>query len=360
MSTFYAVVKKELRSVIREKTIMIAIIIQLLIASFSSIILTGLVSYYDPDSIGLSARISIKVGVIGDADSPLIGFLKDRNLRVTTFPSPAELGADCSIPVRRPMDVENAIRAGTIDAALFSPQDSGGLVNMKLFLPQSEARSTMILMILRGPLKEYENYLREKRGVQVKYSDLKGKPSTTYEFRYSLITPLLLMFFPAFVAGSMVIDSISEELENHTLETLLSAPLSLNVVIGAKIAAALLLALVQYALWSMLLRINGTYVQNLGLVLLLAAVITGIVTVGSALISAYFKDRERSQFAYSLFISISVGAGYFFDASPITLMTRLATGDYYTGVVNVVTYVILLLALLTAFFSRAEKLIAAD
>ena len=343
MSIFYAMVKRELRSVTKEKTIMIAIMIQLFIASFSSVILVGLMSFYDPDSIGLNARISIKVGVIGDTNSPLIGFLRERNASVTTFSSP--------------VDAENAFQAGMIDTVIFIPQDSGGVVDMKLFLPESETQATVILMVLKEPMKRYESYLRERQGVHVRYADIGGMPSTTYEFRYSVIIPIL-MFFPAFVAGSMVIDSISEELENHTLETLWAAPLSLNVIFGAKIVSALVLAIVQCALWSMLLRLNRITIQNLGLVLLLAAAMAAIIAVGSALIAAYFKDRERSQFVYSLFVPLSAGVSYFFDFSPITLMTRLATGDYYTGFADVVMYGVLLLALLAVFFSMAKRLIA--
>jgi len=342
MSAFYAMVKKELRSVSREKTIMIAIVIQLCIASFSSVILIGLMSFYDPDSIGLNARISIKAGVIGDANSPLVEFLNDCNVKVTAFSSP--------------MYAEDAFKAGAVDAVIFVPDESG-VVEMKLFLPQSESLSTVILMILKEPLKRYENYLRQVNGVHVRYLDVVGMPSTTYEFRYSFIIPVL-MFFPAFVAGSMVIDSISEELENRTLETLWSAPLSLNLVFGAKITAALVLAVAQCALWSVLLRFNRISIQNLGLVLLLAAVIAAIISVVSAFASVYFKDRERSQFMYSLFVSISAGISYFFDFSPIALMTRLSTGDYYTGIAHVAMYVVLLLVLLAGFFYAARRLIA--
>jgi len=342
MSAFYALAKKELRSVTREKTIMIAIIIQLLIASFSSVILIGLLSFYDPDSIGLHARANIKVGLLGNASSPLAGFLQDRRVRVRPFSSPS--------------DAENAFKAGAIDAVIFVPEDSRGVVDMKLFLPKSESRSTVILMILKEPMKKYENYLREKLGVHVRYSDIKGTHPTTHEFLYAIILPTL-MFFPAFVTGSMVIDSISEELENHTLETLWAAPLSLNLILSAKIAAALVLAVMQCALWSVLLRFNGIAIQKLGLVLLLAAAVAAINAVGAASIATYFKDRERSQFMYSLFILMAAGTSYFLDVSPIILMTRLATGDHYTGILDVATYAILPLALLTTFFYTAKKLL---
>ena len=347
MSAFLAIVKKELRSVRRDKTIMIAILIQLFIASFSSVIVIGLLTFYDPGSIGLNANITTNVGIIGDVlnepGSPLVRILRDSHLKVTAFSSP--------------LDAENAFQAGTIDVAMSIPEYSGGVVDMQLFLPESESLATMILMILREPLKEYENYLRDKNGVQVRYADSKGLPPATYEFRYSFLIPIL-MFFPAFVAGSMVIDSISEELENHTLDTLWAAPVSLKLILGAKIAAALLLAVVQCALWLTLLRFNGVHMQNPRLILLLAAMIAAIIAVGSALISTYFKDRERSQFVYSLFVSLAGGMSYLFDLSPIALMTRFATGDYYTDIADTAMYFVLLLALVATLSLMAKKLIA--
>jgi ABC-2 type transport system permease protein len=343
MNAFFAIVKKELRSVSRERTITIAILIQLFIASFSSAILVGLLSFYDPDSIGINARASVRVGLLGDTGSPLVGFLRASNVRVTRF----------SIPT----DAENAFKAKTIDAILLVPDAdaNGSAVEMKLFLPQAETASSLILMILKEPLKRYENYLREERGVHVQYTDITGLPSTTFEFLYSVILPVL-MFFPAFVAGSMTVDSISEELENHTLETLSSAPLSLNTIFGAKIAAALVLAVVQCVAWAGLLHLNRIEIQNLGLVLLLAALVAALNAVGSAFTAAALKDRERSQFLYSMFLLIAVSASYSFNLSPVRLMTRLATGDYATGLGNVALYAVALLALLVVFFRSTKRL----
>jgi hypothetical protein len=108
----------------------------------------------------------------------------------------------------------------------------------------------------------------------------------------------------------------------------------------------------------MLLRVNGIRIQSPELVVLLAVIIAAIITVGSALISTYFKDRERSQLLYSLFISASGGLSYFFDLSPIALMTRFATGDYYTNIGDIALYTILLVALLAVLSLTAKKLVA--
>jgi ABC-type Na+ efflux pump permease subunit len=347
MNAFFAIFKKELRAVAKESTILIAIMIQLFIASFSSALLAGLLSIYDPEAKELSARLRLRIGVLGDASGPLIEFVQDHNTQVEPFATPEE--------------AESAFQAGQIHAVIFVPEtnpgDEGAVVNVRLFLPTSETLSTMILMVLQEPLKQYENYLRERNGVRVRYQDLEGLPSTTYEFRYGVIIPLL-MFFPAFVTGNLVVDSISEELVNRTLETLWSAPLSLNTILGAKITTAVFIAVVQCALWAALLRFNGIPIQNLGLVLLLATMSAALIAVGAAFIAVYFKDRERSQFTYSLFILLSTSLCYFFDASPIALTTRLATGDYYAGFTDVAAYGVLLLALLATFFSTTNKLIA--
>jgi ABC-2 type transport system permease protein len=346
MHAFFVILKKELRAVAKERTIVIAILIQLFIASFSSAMLVGLMSVYDPEATGLSARLRVPIGVIGDADSPLVTFLREHNARVTVFSAPE--------------DAENAFNAGEIDTAIYIPAvgDDEPVVDIQLFLPQSETRSTLILMVLKTPLRQYENHLREKNGIHIRYTDLEGQPATTYEFQYGVIVPLL-MFFPAFVTGSMVVDSISEESANRTLETLWSAPLSLNAIFGAKIASAVLLAEGQCILWSALLHFNGITIQHLGSVLLLAGVSAALVAVGSAFIAVYFKDRERSQFVYSLFILLVVSLSYFFDFSPIALVTRLATGDYYAGFADVAVYGGVLLTLLATLFSCSEKLIAA-
>jgi ABC-type Na+ efflux pump permease subunit len=145
-------------------------------------------------------------------------------------------------------------------------------------------------------------------------------------------------------------------LETHTLETLWSAPVSLSAIFGAKIAAPVLLAAAQGALWLILLRLNGIDIQNLGLVLLLAILVAALNALGSAFATFSLRDRERSQFLYALFILIAVSASYFFDFSPVKLMTRLAVGDYYVGFFDVAQYAVVLLVLVAVFFHTTRKL----
>jgi hypothetical protein len=72
----------------------------------------------------------------------------------------------------------------------------------------------------------------------------------------------------------------------------------------------------------------------------------------------YFKDRERSQFAYSILLMTVAGASLVANPSPIGLMARLAMGDPHLGVLEVSLYVLPLLALVAVFHIASKKLLA--
>ncbi|MEW5871481.1 MAG: ABC transporter permease [Chloroflexota bacterium] len=343
-SAFLAIVKKELASVARERTILIAILIQLFIASFSSALLIGLLSLYDPDSVSEYRQLNLNVAFVDALGGPLSGYIEARGVRVYTYPT---------------LDAARAgYYRGEVSAIIAVPQDQGGLVQMELYLPRAQATSALILTILQDPLRRYENYLRQMRGIEVRYTDLQGRPATTFEFIYSMIIPIL-MFFPAFVAGGMVVDSISEEVVNYTLPTLLSTPVTLGVVVNAKITAAILLALVQCAAWLALLQLNQIVVHNRLLVLLLGVIVAGIISAGAALVSIAFKDRERSQFVYSLSIMAVTSLSYLLDVSPVKTLSRLAVGDYATHAADLLGFAAFL-ALLLALLTLAARRFAAQ
>ena len=336
---FLAVVKKELMSVLRDRTIIISILIQLFIASFSSGLLLGMLSLYDADTILRYSGDGIHIGIVGEVTDPLPALMQKRGLNVTPFATLAEAQAAF---------VRNEVLA-VVDA----PQDANGLIEVKLYLPDSDTVSSLIRMVIQEPLKQYENYLRADRGIEVRYTDLQGRPATSFEFVYSVLIPML-MFFPAFVAGSMSIDTITEEIESKTLQTLLSAPLTISGMISAKIVSAVFLAILQCFAWLILLQLNGIDIHNKAWVLMLALVVAGITSTSAALGAAFLQDRERSQFIYSLLLLAGVGISTLFNISPITTLSRLAVGDAFTNGWNVMIFAVVFcgLYLLLLRFSR--------
>lgn len=327
MIPFLAVIKKELGSVLRDRTIIISILIQLFIASFSSALLLGMLSLYDADTIMRFSGSGIKIGMVGPSENMLHQFLVQRGLQVTPFGILE--------------DAEIALFDNQVSAIFVVPEKESSTTDIRLYLPNSDAVSALIRMVVQEPLKQYENYLRAQQGIDVRYTDLKGKPATSFEFVYSVLLPML-MFFPAFVAGSMVIDSITEEVENNTFQTLLSAPLTVNGAVNAKIVAAMALAFAQCVAWLSLLQMNGVEIQNTSLIMILSICVAGIASTLAALGASMLKDRERSQFVYSLVLLASVSLGTILKVSPIETLSRLAIGDQYTGLWHVIAFAIVL------------------
>lgn len=342
MIPFLAVVKKELWSVYRDRTILIAVLIQLFIASFSSGLLLGVLSLYDADTIMQSGSVQIKIGLVGPAGNPLEALMQESGLQVFPYATLAE--------------AQSAFYQNQVNAVVLIPPGIQNTAEIKLYLPDSDAISSIIRMVIQGPLKKYENVLRGQNGIDVRYTDLKGKPSTSFEFVYSVLLPML-MFFPAFVAGSMSIDSFTEELENNTMQTLLSAPLSVNGMIGAKIVSAVIISNFQCMAWLALMQLNGIVIQNVGWILLLALIVAGLTSTAAMLGAVFLKDRERSQFIYSLMLLAATGVGTLLNLSPITTISRLGIGDYYTNGWNVALFGVLLAGLTLLLLKTSRRVI---
>jgi len=337
-----AVVKKELASVVRDRTITISILIQLFIASFSSGLLLGMLSLYDSDTILRFSGAGIKIGVVNSSNNILGSLISERGLQTFQYDTLS--------------NAQDAYYRGEVLAIVDTPQNANGLTEIKLYLPESNTISSLVHLVLQEPLKQYENVLRTQKGINVRYTDLKGKPSTSFEFVYSVLIPLL-MFFPAFVSGSMTADSITEEVENNTLQTLLSAPLTINGMVGAKIISSIILSILQCIAWLTLLQWNGIAIQNTGWILLLAVVVAGITSTFAALSAVLLKDRERSQFIYSLMLLTAAAISTLLNLSPIVTLSRLALGDAYTTGWNVMIFAMFLAGLYLVLSKTSRRLL---
>jgi hypothetical protein len=300
-----------------------------------------MLSLYDSDTIMKFGGAGIKIGIVG-AETQFNSLVSQRGLSVVPF---ATLG-----------DAEAVFLQGGVSAIFVVPVGVKDTAEIKLYLPDNEAVSSIIRMVIQEPLKQYENYLREQNGIQVRYADLKGKPSTSFEFIYSVLLPML-MFFPAFVSGSMSVDSLTEEVENNTLPTLLSAPLSLNGMISAKITSSVLIAIVQCFAWLSLLQLNGIAIQHTGWILVLALIVAGLTSTSAMLGAVLLKDRERSQFIYSLILLAATSISTLLNVSPITTLSRLAIGDAYTGGWDVALFAVVLVGLYLLLGKLSRRLV---
>jgi ABC-type Na+ efflux pump permease subunit len=307
------VAKRELATLRAEKTIVLALLIQLFIAAFSSFLVVGLVSLYDPGSV---QGYDVEVAVTGDATDDLLAVTESQpGVRGVPYPT-------------RDRALE-AFGRDHVDAVLATDREDGR-IRVTAVTPDSNVRTTVIVVQLRETLQEFERLERDQRTAYLQSNPLelpsRGQSSPYYGFTYTVLIPLLC-FLPVFIGGSMAVDSLSEEFERGTLELLRVAPLSLVDIVDGKVWAAAALVPMQAALWLVLLAANGTRIANPGgLIALVAAVGLGVVAAG-AFVALFAPERRTAQLVYSSVILVGFGATALLPQSPVNAAARLAIGS---------------------------------
>lgn len=313
------IAKKEMNSLLKERTLILAIIVQLLIASFSSLLVIGLASFFDPSALSNYDEKVANVGIIGDGE--LRNFIEKSQVNVYYY---QDLASALS-------DFDN----NKIDGVVVIPrEDASGteLIRIDIYLPKSDIRGTFVTLQLKKPLEDYENYVRDIRSKRIGFEPVRlyvdsvpKKTSTYFEFIYGILIPLLV-FTPVFISGGLIIDMFTEEFERKTMELLLVSPASFSEIVNGKMLTAVLIVPMQAFLWLLLVSFNGVAVDNIAIILLLASIIAVIVVVLGAIIAVKYKKRLISQYLYSLILILMFLAGYLFADSPFNLVTRLSAG----------------------------------
>lgn len=337
MANTKIIVKKEMKSLLNEKTLLLAIIVQLLIASFSSLLVLGLASFFDPSSLDKYDAPRANVGIIGVGE--LRQFMAKSHLHLHYY-----------------KDLPSAISdfdKNKIDAIVLIPKEKSTgseIIQILMYLPKSDIRGTFVTLALKKPLEEYENYVRDIRGTIIGFEPVRlyvdnppKKTSTYFEFIYGILIPLLV-FTPVFISGGLIIDMLTEEYERKTIDLLLVSPLSFPEILDGKMFTAIIIVPAQALLWILLVRLNGVVVHNIGFILLLSGIIASIVVIIGAIIAVRCKKRMISQYLYSLILILMFLMGYLFTDSPFNLVTRLSANSMgaevlvYCGLYAAVAY----------------------
>jgi ABC-type Na+ efflux pump permease subunit len=313
------IVKKELRGLTSEKTIMLAILLQLFIAMFSSFLMVGLTSMYDPSSMSTFSKYRYGVAYAG-TDSDLKDYL--------------ETSRDFTV---YPMELSQAVaalRERKLAAVIFVPDTPPGAeepIKITLYTLRNDIQSAIVEVRLKEVLLAFEKDLRAIRSprlaempVPIEIPNPRGG-ADFYEFVYGLLIPLLV-FMPAFIASALVIDLITEEYQHDTLETLTSTPVSFTDIVWGKILACELLVPVQAGIWLLLLILNGITIANAPLILLHVVLGSSILTLLGALTALHYRERTAAQFIFSTALVVVVLFVLAVPSNPLNLITRLAVG----------------------------------
>ncbi|MFB6149726.1 MAG: ABC transporter permease [Halobacteriales archaeon] len=308
------IARRELGALGREKTIILAILIQLFIAAFSSFLVVGLVSMYDPSSV---PNGGVTVGVSGNASADLIDAVENE-------------GAWRLIEFEDRETAMNAFQRGNVDSVLHTRAHPAGNVTVEATIPDESLRSTVLVVQVREILTVYERTKRTEFTNRLRNPPLSVPPapdvSPTFEFVYTVLLPLL-MFLPAFISGSVAADAVTEEYDEGTFDLLRVTPLSLTQIIDGKMLAMTLLVPLQTGAWILLLRMNNIPIDN-GLALLVLTTAAGaiVVMLGAGLALA-FRSRRQVQFLYSISVLLIFGGSYLLPESPANTVAKLAIGS---------------------------------
>jgi ABC-type Na+ efflux pump permease subunit len=287
----------------------LALAIQLFIAAFSSFLVVGLVSLYDPGSG------SVEFAAAGDTDELVSITENEEAWTVTTYETREE--------------AVEAFENRRVDAVLITDRPGGGDVDVTIIAPRSDLRTTLIVSAARDMLRKYEDAERERRAASLNVRPLEvpeGGASPYHGFTYAVLVPLL-MFLPVFISGSIAADSVTEEFERGTLDLLRVSPLSDAALFDGKTATAVAIAPAQAALWLALLRLNGVLVASpLALVALVAGVTAIAVGLG-ALVALQFRERKQAQFVYSVGVMAFFALTFALPEPSANTVAKLAAGS---------------------------------
>jgi ABC-type Na+ efflux pump permease subunit len=313
------IAKKEFGGLLNERTILLAVLLQLFIAMFSSFLMVGLTSMYDPSSLSKYSRFRYSIAYTGN-DSVLMDYLDES-------PDFIVYGMELSPAVA-------ALKERKLAAVIYVPDtapDATDPVKVTLYTLQNDLQSAIVNVKLKDIFLKYEKDLRTTRAARITEQPLplqlpaRRSGGDFYEFVYGLLIPLLV-FMPAIISSALVIDLITEEYQHETLETLISTPVTFPEMVWGKVLACELLVPLQAGAWIFLLMINGIVIENFLLILLQVTLASLVPILLGALTALHYRERTAAQFIFSTALVVVILFTLAVPANPLNLLTRLAVG----------------------------------
>lgn len=173
-------------------------------------------------------------------------------------------------------------------------------------------------------------------------------------FFLSYLVPLML-FFPIFMVGSIILDSVVGEREKKTVEAILASPIRRSQIVYSKVLSASIFVLFQLAIWLLIFKWYGVPIQNSLLIFFMVMVIDSAIISTAVLLAFYARTVKEANILLMLLYTtvfvaliVSLSVNYFntaLFATPFAIISALVVGEkagilfwslvllLYTGVV---------------------------
>ncbi|MFB6203948.1 MAG: ABC transporter permease [Candidatus Nanohaloarchaea archaeon] len=335
------VVFRELRTVVKEGTVVSSFLFQLALLLFFSLALSGASAF-----MGASPGGEFDIGIAESAYSQNLSGI---------------IGEQAQVHPRSTL-----VREKEEFDLVIVPENFSNRVSLQIYVDRSSIRSQFALQSVKSDLTLYEERLRKDLVTRlggISVADLRessGVPlekarlsNLRWKFTYLMLMPVLL-FLPVLLAGNLVIDSITGEYSDDTMELLRISPVSPVSIAFQKSAAYMVLGLFQAGLWVALFGFRGIDIQNPLPVLLTVGIFQAGYLFLSAAVGLKFRTRKEANLVYALIMALFVstmGLRY----NPFTVVSSLAV--HPIGSVLRLEELMTYITVLTAFSAAAGLLL---
>jgi len=312
-----AIARKELRDILRERTIAVALLVQFLVAALSTLLAVGLTVLLDPAALPAEARADVAYSGDGGFEPYLRA---SQGLRVAT------------------VSLEEALQghaAGRFDAVVHeTPGTDGSARRVGVLVTEGSLQATVLVPTLRALLEEYQQDLRQdaQGRLQTPVLDVpRAEPGTvSFGFVHGALVPLLLLT-PAFLSGAIGGDSWVRESQTGTLLLLRSSPVSVASIVAGKLLVPLLLAPAQALLWLTVLGWGGADVRHVPLLLGATTALAALLAGMGILVASLVRRTAASQTLYALLVLLLAAASLFLPRDPFNVLALLSSGTVLPG-----------------------------
>ncbi len=352
---------KETKTMMHEKSFIMVLVFEILLVSSSTFLAVGYDVLTSPESSSMlrGVRNFVVVGIVSDSKKEF--GLPFKHAGITYFAY---------------KDLESAEREfnkGVIDAIIIGNVDlTQDPSIITIYLPSNTPKIGLIRLSLKRFFLNIEDKLRAIKSM-IYVPDLRflaySGPEKIGDARYFevfyVFTIPLLFFMPTVMAGSLIIDSLSEEMESKRILNLMLAPLRSEAIVIGKCLGSLIVTIPHGLIWVIVLSFTYFKVENHLGVLFFFILYSVFFILSGAIISLFMRHNRQSQLAYtfiaigaiSLFSPSANMSDYFITFSPAYIITNIALGaSIFAYGWQILTIITVNIALLIVLLKSSKRL----
>jgi ABC-type Na+ efflux pump permease subunit len=292
----YVIAAKEFRAMMREKSFALVLIFEILLVSSSTFLASGYGVLTSPESSDLlkGQRNVIYAGLITNSKRE--------------FALPLMQSGIMYFPYVSLKQAEDDFQKGLIDTIIVGSVDLRKDPSViTVYMPSNTPKTGLIKLAMKRFFLNVEEKLRNVKMMVytpnlrlLRYEDVADSGrSQTFEV-FLIFTIPLLFIMPPIMAGSLMIDSLTEEMESKRILNLVVAPLKSSTIIAGKCLGAYAATLPHCVIWLIALSFTQYAPLNPAGILVSFTLYSILFIACGTIISLHFCRNRPSQMAYTL------------------------------------------------------------